>query len=195
MCLLTSDVQCTITSHCESPLEVKLLAISFLPEDIWLWQAISCTRQAGVSQDLHTKAVRDASQDWGSWSQTHIDAMYDEVKHFPHYKPFVRGNDQLLAVSLTKGQLCWPLMFALLSAWTSCWTKSCVPMIWDIMMLMWCHCRLHCRFAIFNKRFGSNKETSLHPEWHQQLESWFLTEYTDLLILHNQYNGYYVCRP
>ena len=46
-------------------------------------------------------------------------------KHFPHFFPIVRGlvNSSHCWIPLTKGKLLRALIFALLLAWTSCWTK------------------------------------------------------------------------
>ena len=46
-------------------------------------------------------------------------------------------------IPLTKGQYCWPFMFSLLLAWSSCWTYN-MPVICATMMFLWCHFNMRC---------------------------------------------------
>ena len=42
---------------------------------------------------------------------------------------------------------------SLLLAWASCWANNMVPVIWDVMTLMWRHCKvLHCKSKSKSKK-------------------------------------------
>ena len=53
--------------------------------------------------------------------------MHDDVirwKHFPRYRPFVRGIHRTQVNSLHKGQWRGALLFSLICAWTNGWIKK-----------------------------------------------------------------------
>ena len=62
-------------------------------------------------------------------------------KHFPNYWAFVRGIHRPPVDSPHKGQWWRALTFSLMYVWTNDWVSTgIVPVIWDAVMFMWCHC-------------------------------------------------------